>query len=233
MTSNQRVYPHVRRYEFTDDMGNFSLTQYRRVISEEEHFYLRSGPGIMQTLDEISEESYEEPAEEINNSPLRPPPLPPPRLERTFRADDRQLYDPLYICEQNDVKKTALCIKIEDIETDMVSIKVCKNKCVYPVRWRFCKKTGNIKYNVPSYFYEGEEKTLIKNVDFHVIRVIFISLFHAIIRFKIVLQRVRKRRKIRQFMCSTARSLNNELCPFKKFGTSLFYPIKSRIVAFI
>ena len=223
MASNQRVYPHVRRYEYTDDIGNFTLTQYRRVISEEEHFYLRSGSGI----------SCEDTFEETNNSHPPPPPTHPPRLERTFRADDRQLYDPLYNCELNDVKKTALCIKIEDIETDMVSIKICKNKCIYPVRWRFCKKTGNIKYNVPSYFYEGEEKTLIKNVDFHVIRVIFISLFNAIIRFKIVLQRVRKRRRIRQFMYSTARSQNNELSPFKKFGTSLFYPIKSRIVAFI
>ena len=233
MASNQRFYPHVHRYEYTDDMGNFSLTQYRHVISEEERFYLRSGSGI--SREDTFEEPDEESDEETNNSTQLPPPPPdPPRLERTFRnLYDRQLYDPLYNCELNDVKKSALCIKIEDIQTDMVSIKVCQNKWVYPVRWRFCKKTGNIKYNVPSYFEEGEEKTLIKNVDFHVIRVIFISLFHAIIRFKIVLQRVRKRRKIRQFMYSTARSPNNELCPFKKFGTSLFYPIKSRIVAFI
>ena len=113
-------------------------------------------------------------------------------------------------------------------------------KLLWDLEWKISKDHSFINYQVPRHFSvvpeNNEYYKYYNENDFYYIPVIYKSLFFALIKFKIILYRIRIKKRIRLFLLSTTYSSNilkQQSSLLNKFGGSSNLLIRHTIIRFL
>ena len=243
----QRVFPKIIRTISTQD--NTEKITIERTNDEYNHFFLV--PKKVYSV--IEAESRE------NNQFDMTLPPPPPKLMRSFNEGDRQLYDPSYVINEDykylgsslgdDFKKRFLLRHINNkfyqklervqlvnqkINTSPYSQSILyfwSDKKWIDFEWFISNDHKTIQYFIPRQFStQIDEHFISSSHDFNYISVIYKSLFFALIKFKIILHRVRIKNRIKLFLLSTQ---PNHSILINMFRGSSNLPIRKTIIDYL
>ena len=168
-----------------------------------------------------------------------PPPPPPFKLKRTFKENDRPMNDPYFISQNKD--KKMLCKILFDAEWNIngqiyydvllvcPSQKYYDNETYVKLNWLIEKYTYNIKYYIPRFMSDDIEENAINGEDFHIIDIKYKSIFYSIIKFKIILTKIRNKKRMRLFLNATY----DKESLIKQLKYSINYPVRNRIIQFL
>ena len=149
----------------------------------------------------ISKKEFVPYYEDYESSLLPPPPPLPPRLVRSFIQQDRILYDPYYNIQNN-----ALCVYVKNSNPKSFfhNVQTITHAEPINVKWRIHRDHHYIQYFVPKHFNNNVDTYFIENnKDYCYIPVLYSSIIYVVVKFKILLRRVRMKRRIRLFLLAT------------------------------
>ena len=239
---NNRIYPEVIR-EISED-GITEILKIKRVHYDIHHFHIVSNNYFVKQK-KVNDLSY----------PLSPPPS-PCQLKRSFNERDRPKYDPYYyiLGNHNDSKKRLLLRHVINENTSsLCNVQLVCNQKQYFSRhyfiWAYDLISKNynldldwvidsnhkyIKYRIPRYWDDTiEEEIIYSNNDFHYIPIIYKSIFSALIKFKIILTRIRIKKRKKLFLLATIYQSYNNRSAFTNFGGSSNLPIRRSIIHYL
>lgn len=180
------IYPKVIR-TYSPEKDTYDV-RFESTLEERVHF-------------RISKKEFIQEFNEYDTLLLPPPPPLPPKLVRSFIQQDRILYDPYYNIQNN-----ALCvyIKQKNPKSFFYSVQTITHAEPMNVKWHIHRDHQYIRYFVPGHFNNNTNKYFMENnKDYCYIPILYSSIFYAIIKFKILLYRVRVKRRIRLFLLTT------------------------------
>jgi hypothetical protein len=253
--AQKRVFPKIiRKISIQDNTEEITI---EKTYDEYNHFYLV--PNKVNVYDETNDITNTQFIENTQDDLDLPPPPPPTKLMRSFHESDRQLYDPLYVINKDykylgsslgdDFKKKFLLRHINNsknnqlervqLVTQKINTSPYSQSLLYfwshykwiDFEWFISNDHKTIQYFIPRQFSSQMDEYFINSSeDFNYISVIYKSLFSALIKFKIILHRIRIKKRIRLFLLSTQ---PNHSILLNRFKGSSNLPIRKTIIDYL